>query len=150
MQYKSLGEAIRCIRIKKELSKTELADLCGVYRSTLCNWEYNANKPLPKSLKKLSDVLEYNFEELEAKIEEDKRTKYLKLQMFYQLLEECFKEDSDDLAKIIKGYVAMSLENKDKIMKLLELVFGIYFMENIEDIDDFEEIEGTGDFEDLD
>ncbi len=55
---------IRIIKIRREkrLSQQALADLIGVSRSALAQWETELSRPSLESLKKMAEVLEISFE----------------------------------------------------------------------------------------
>lgn len=53
----ALGKRIKELRIRKDLRQKELADKIGVGKSTVCNWEYDVNRPNPEDMAKLCKVL---------------------------------------------------------------------------------------------
>ena len=59
-----LGENIYKLRKLKELSQEELAEVIGVSRQTISNWELGETSPNPEQLKLLSKVLGVSVDEL--------------------------------------------------------------------------------------
>lgn len=59
-----LGEKIYNLRKKKKLSQEDLAELIGVTRQTISNWELGETSPNPLQLKQLSKTLNISIDEL--------------------------------------------------------------------------------------
>jgi len=55
---------VRRARVKRHLSVTNLANLSGVSRNTICAIERRERTPLPLTLGRLSNALEVDVEEL--------------------------------------------------------------------------------------
>lgn len=59
-----LGENIYNLRKEKKLSQEQLAELVGVTRQTISNWELGETAPNPEQLKLLSKTLNVSIDEL--------------------------------------------------------------------------------------
>lgn len=59
-----LGNRITKLRKKEKMSQEVLADLVGVTRQTISNWELNATKPDVAQIKKLSKIFNISIDEL--------------------------------------------------------------------------------------
>ena len=59
-----LGEKINHLRKEKGLSQEELAELIGVTRQTISNWELGSTFPNPEQLKLLSKTFHISIDEL--------------------------------------------------------------------------------------
>lgn len=59
-----LGEKIYNLRKIKKLSQEDLAELIGVTRQTISNWELGETSPNPLQLKQLSKTLNISIDEL--------------------------------------------------------------------------------------
>ena len=59
-----LGEKINRLRKKQGLSQEELAELIGVTRQTISNWELGSTFPDPEQLKLLSKTFHISIDEL--------------------------------------------------------------------------------------
>lgn len=55
---------IKVGRAKKELSQKKLAEIMGVTRQTVFNWEQKTNQPNASAMLKLSEVLDVSIEEV--------------------------------------------------------------------------------------
>lgn len=67
------------MRNNKGYSQQQLADLIGVRRSTISDWENGKMLPTPENIDKLANVLEVDFDVLEALIKARYYAKQLKL-----------------------------------------------------------------------
>lgn len=54
---KTIGERIKFVRKKKPMTQSFLADLLGVDRRTIINWESNETEPSREMIERLADVL---------------------------------------------------------------------------------------------
>lgn len=59
-----LGEKIHNLRKSKKISQEQLAELIGVSRQTISNWELGETSPNPDQLKLLSSSLNVSIDEL--------------------------------------------------------------------------------------
>lgn len=59
-----LGENIYNLRKSKKISQEDLAELVGVTRQTISNWELGSTTPNPEQLKQLSKSLDTSIDEL--------------------------------------------------------------------------------------
>ena len=59
-----LGEKIINERKNHKLSQEELAEMVGVTRQTISNWELNETSPDLKQAQKLSDIFNISMDEL--------------------------------------------------------------------------------------
>ncbi len=55
------GNQIKAIRIEKDISRVELADMIGVSIKTMYNYENEITKISSEDLQKISNILNYNF-----------------------------------------------------------------------------------------
>ena len=55
----TIGDHIRCVRLKKKLFQWEVAQIIGVETSTIENWERNRTKPLLELLPPIFNFLGY-------------------------------------------------------------------------------------------
>lgn len=58
--------AVQTARRSRRLSRSQLADLAGVARRTICNIEAGAHKPTDETLWKITDALRIHDESAEA------------------------------------------------------------------------------------
>ena len=59
-----LGEVIKAYRKKRKMSQQELADIMGVTRNTIVNWEANKSRPEFDGIPQLCSVLDVSMETL--------------------------------------------------------------------------------------
>jgi len=59
-----LGKKIINLRKKEKITQEKLADIIGVTRQTISNWELNVTKPDLKQIKELSKVFHISIDEL--------------------------------------------------------------------------------------
>ena len=52
-----INKILQHIRVEFELSQTQLADIAGVSRFTILNWERGHTTPQPDKLKKIEDAV---------------------------------------------------------------------------------------------
>ena len=62
-----IGEKIISERKKHKLNQEDLAELIGVTRQTISNWELNETSPDLKQAQKLSDIFNISMDELIGK-----------------------------------------------------------------------------------
>lgn len=48
--------SLKAVRVNAELTQEEFADILGVTKSTICNWEMGKSEPSLSELRKISDV----------------------------------------------------------------------------------------------
>ena len=60
----NLGEKLTKLRKENKLSQEKLADILGVTRQTLSNWESDITSPDLKQAKKISEIFEVSLDEL--------------------------------------------------------------------------------------
>ncbi len=60
----TLGNKIKTMRMKRNLSQQELANQLGVSRSAVGNWEQDAREPNLKMLNALADIFNVSFHDL--------------------------------------------------------------------------------------
>lgn len=53
-------EQVRKIRLARGLDQTEFANILGVSKTTICNWETGLKEPSARSIKKLLAYCEEN------------------------------------------------------------------------------------------
>ena len=62
-----IGEKITSERKKHKLNQEDLAEMIGVTRQTISNWELNETSPDLKQAQKLSDIFNISVDELIGK-----------------------------------------------------------------------------------
>lgn len=64
----NFGERLRKARKDKKMSQEELANLIGVTRNAITNYEKNSNTPTYENMKKLSNILSVNLANQETNV----------------------------------------------------------------------------------
>ena len=64
----TIGEYLRNVRKNKKISQQELADRCGVSRTTIARFESGSRKPFFVTVVKLARVLDFSLDDL-ARVE---------------------------------------------------------------------------------
>jgi transcriptional regulator with XRE-family HTH domain len=59
-----LGKKIKAIRKKRGLTQKQLAELLGVKQQNVSDWERGERSPSVKNLKKLSEILNCQIDDL--------------------------------------------------------------------------------------
>lgn len=116
-----MGEKIRILRLKKEMTLEELGSKVGVGKSTVRKWENGiiANMKRDK-IKLLADALETT-------------------PAYLMGWEDETKEDPDpDIRRIARARKEMPDKDKEKMMKILKASFEDYFSDDYKD-DDLDE-----------
>jgi SOS-response transcriptional repressor LexA len=72
VRKRKLGEEIAFLRRRKELTQVELAEKAGTTQVAISSYEKGKMNPSPKILRKLSEVLDTDFDHLLELLEEEK------------------------------------------------------------------------------
>ncbi|MFS0819018.1 helix-turn-helix transcriptional regulator [Lysinibacillus sp. 1P01SD] len=64
MNTHEIGKKIKDIRKERKITQKQLAEKLGNAESTIRMWELGKNHPSPDSLKKISEILDYDYAEL--------------------------------------------------------------------------------------
>lgn len=59
-----MGKKIKVMRIKRGLTQKQLAELLGVKQQNVSDWERSLRSPSVKNLKKLSEILNCQIDDL--------------------------------------------------------------------------------------
>lgn len=95
-----LNEKIKYLRLQDGLSQQELADVLGVQKSTISNWESNHSVPSYEKLKELAE--------------------YFSVSLDYLLDFDCDDKELEELRSLIRNIDKKKLEQALKIVQMLE------------------------------
>lgn len=60
-----INKKLQHIRVEFDLSQTQLAEIAGVSRFTVLNWERGYTTPRPENLKKIEDAINVNIDSIQ-------------------------------------------------------------------------------------
>ena len=98
----SLGSKIIALRKRKGMKQIELAQQLNVHQSMVTRWEKDQIEPRQETLKKLSEVLEIDINELVTS-QEHGRNQEFKLSELWAQLHKLSSRDLDALKSVIEA-----------------------------------------------
>lgn len=117
---KEIGNIIRMIRIERGYTQIQLAELLNITQASLSNIEQNKIKPRISTMRKLSNIFDYDFFQVETLNK-------------HELFECLFKIDSVYDLDIINDNEDYYLHIKDKnINFLIGIWISVLYMKNTE------------------
>lgn len=111
-----IGNRIRELREKRNLSPSELASQLGVTLSTVYNWEQGRNLPVSELLPSLATVLNSTIDKIMVYSNEDQIKKSISKYFFntasedYTKIEDLVKQNKEATSNPKIGYRLLSLE----------------------------------------
>ena len=115
-------ERIKELRLARNMTQKELADMLGVDRTAVVKYETGKNGPTSEILIKLSKIFNVSLEYLlgvddikEEEIKKDLTTKYSdEVKKIYEILSELSPENQKKLLELAEMYVENQKNNKGK------------------------------------
>jgi transcriptional regulator with XRE-family HTH domain len=95
MQMNTIGDTIRKARASKNISQQQLADILGINRVSISNYEKNKNKPTYNNVVKIANVLNIPEQFLFNNINKQKQN----------IIRDELKNPSKETQKLIKEYL---------------------------------------------
>lgn len=108
------GDRLRELRINKKISQEKLADLCGVSRSTIANYEVHRNMPDDRVKYKLCEIFDCSMDYLMCRTDERQSQETLNLDSEDIDFIQGIKKLDDTNKMIIKNTMEALLDRQEK------------------------------------
>jgi transcriptional regulator with XRE-family HTH domain len=118
----TLGERIRSLRIEKEMSQEEIANMFGLKnRSTVSNWEAGRISPDHEIIVKLSQLFNVSTDYMLGVSDKRNQNEFIEIALkdgtvlnsYMELFDGLEPEDFEKVVKIIQGFKAKTEAEKE-------------------------------------